>query len=64
VATGQVELGDSVYVDLDESGNDPVFSKLPGGALIGDPQEAGEDTEEFAVLSGAAARQQEFVIAA
>ena len=64
VATGQVELGDSVYVDLDESGSDPVFSKLPGGALIGEPPEAGEEAEEFAALSGAAAHQQEFGIAA
>jgi len=27
VATGQVELGDSVYVDLDDSGGDVAFSK-------------------------------------
>jgi hypothetical protein len=27
VATGQVELGDSVYVDLDDSGYDVAFSK-------------------------------------
>ena len=27
VATGQVEVGDSIYVDLDDSGSDVAFSK-------------------------------------
>jgi len=36
VATGQVEVGDSVYVDLDDSGCDVAFSKRPGTPTISD----------------------------
>jgi len=36
VATGQVELGDSVYVDLDDSGCEVAFSKLYGTPTISD----------------------------
>ncbi|HZE70054.1 MAG TPA: hypothetical protein VE135_11090, partial [Pyrinomonadaceae bacterium] len=36
VATGQVELGDSVYVDLDDSGGDVAFSKRHGTPTISD----------------------------
>jgi ATP-dependent Clp protease ATP-binding subunit ClpB len=36
VATGQVELGDSVYVDLDDSGCEVAFSKDYGTAAISD----------------------------
>lgn len=64
MATGQVEFGDVVHVDLDEGGGEPVFSKRPGGALIGGAQGAGEGGEEFATLYGEAARQQGLGIAA
>jgi len=36
VATGQLEVGDSVYVDLDDSGCDVAFSKRHGTATISD----------------------------
>ena len=36
VATGQVEVGDSVYVDLDDSRCDVAFSKRHGTATISD----------------------------
>jgi ATP-dependent Clp protease ATP-binding subunit ClpA len=36
VATGQVEVGDSVYVDLDDSGCDVAFSKRHGTPTISD----------------------------
>jgi ATP-dependent Clp protease ATP-binding subunit ClpB len=36
VATGQVEFGDSVYVDLDDSGCDVAFSKQHGATTISD----------------------------
>jgi ATP-dependent Clp protease ATP-binding subunit ClpB len=36
VATGQVEFGDSVYVDLDDSGCDVAFSKRRGTPTISD----------------------------
>src|SRR6476660_15053 len=36
VATGQVEVGDSVYVDLDDSGCDVAFSKHHGATTISD----------------------------
>ena len=36
VATGQVEFGDSVYVDLDDSGCDVAFSKQHGTPTISD----------------------------
>ena len=58
MATGQVEVGDSVFMDLDEGGGEPVFSKRPGGALIGGAQAAAEGAEEFAALYGSSASQQ------
>ena len=36
VATGQVEFGDSVYVDLDDGGCDVAFSKDYGTPAISD----------------------------
>ena len=36
VATGQVEVGDSVYVDLEDSGHDIAFSKRYGTPTISD----------------------------
>ena len=36
VATGQLSFGDSVYVDLNDSGSDVEFSKRSGEALLGD----------------------------
>src|ERR1700752_846758 len=36
VATGQVEVGDSVYVDLDDSGCDVAFSKHHSASTISD----------------------------
>ncbi|MCM3904989.1 MAG: AAA family ATPase [Pyrinomonadaceae bacterium] len=36
VATRQVEVGDSLYVDLDDSGCDVAFSKRPGTPTISD----------------------------
>ena len=64
VATGQVEFGDSVYVDLDDSGCNLVFSKRPGGTLIGDSQAGDEFAEDFNALRGAAVRSQQAVVAA
>ena len=37
VATGQVEVGDSVYVDLDDSGSDVAFSKRHGIPTLSNP---------------------------
>ena len=64
VATGQVEFGDSVFVDLDDSGCNLVFSKRLGGTLIGDSHAADEFAEEFNALLGAAVRSQQAVAAA
>jgi len=64
VATGQVEFGDSVYVDLDDSGCNLVFSKRPGGTLIADSHAADEFAEEFNALLGAGVRSQQAVAAA
>jgi ATP-dependent Clp protease ATP-binding subunit ClpB len=64
VATGQVEFGDSVFVDLDDSGCNLVFSKRPGGTLIGDSHAADEFAEEFNALLGAGVRSQQAVAAA
>ena len=63
MATGQVELGDAVYVDMDEDG-EPVFSKRPCGALIGGAQGAEEGAEEFATFYGAPTRRQGLGISA
>jgi ATP-dependent Clp protease ATP-binding subunit ClpA len=51
VATGQVQFGDSVYVDVDESCN-AVFSKRSEGALISGSPGAREEAEQFASLLG------------
>lgn len=51
VATGQVQFGDSVYVDVDESCN-AVFSKRSEGALIGGSPGVREEAEQFASLLG------------
>lgn len=64
VATGQVEFGDSVYVDVDETGRNAVFSKRSEGALIGDSPVALEEAEQFASLLGAITLSQEFGFAA
>ena len=40
VATGQVGLGDLVYVDLQPGSNKLFFSKRPGGALVNEASEA------------------------
>ena len=53
VATGQVDLGDLIYVDLDESGEDVAFSKRPGETLIGDSALV-EAAEEYIPFVGAA----------
>ena len=64
VATGQVEFGDSVYVDLDDNGCNLVFSKRPSGTLIGDSHAGDEFAEEFNALLGAGVRSQPAVAAA
>ncbi len=63
VATGQVEFGDSVYVDLDDSGCNLVFSKRADGILIGDSHAGDEFAEEFNALLGAGVRSQQAVAA-
>jgi ATP-dependent Clp protease ATP-binding subunit ClpB len=63
VATGQVEFGDSVYVDLDDSGCNLVFSKCADGTLIGDSHAGDEFAEEFNALLGAGVRSQQAVAA-
>jgi ATP-dependent Clp protease ATP-binding subunit ClpB len=55
VATEQVGLGDLVHVDLQEGSNKLLFSKRSGGALISEPQEAGEPLEETETKSGGVA---------
>jgi ATP-dependent Clp protease ATP-binding subunit ClpB len=55
VATEQVEFGDSVYVDLDASDGNIVFSKHSGGALIGFPQEDEEVAGHSEAVSGVGA---------
>jgi len=64
VATGQVAFGDSVYIDLDDSGCNLVFSKCPGGILIGASHAGDEFAEEFNALLGAGVRSQQAVAAA
>ena len=63
VATGQVKSGDAVYVDLDETGSEPLFSKRSGGALNDDLLQVEERAEESEGLLGAGVareRTQEF----
>ena len=64
VATGQVELGDSIYVDLDDSGCDVVFSKRPGVTPIGESHAGDESAEEFNALLGAAALRHQSAVTA
>lgn len=66
VATRQVESGDEVYVDLDETGSEPLFSKRSGGALDDDLPPIEEQAEESAGVLGAGVvreRRQEFRVA-
>jgi len=66
VATGQLQSGDVVYVDLDETGSEPLFSKRSGGALDDDLPPIEEQAEESAGVFGAGVvpeRKQEFRVA-
>jgi ATP-dependent Clp protease ATP-binding subunit ClpA len=54
VATGQVEFNDSVYVDLDDTG-EVVFSKRPGTTPIMEPPVVDEPLERFFPVLGAMA---------
>jgi ATP-dependent Clp protease ATP-binding subunit ClpB len=58
LATGQVDLGDLIYVDLDESGEDVAFSKRPGKTPLGDSALV-EATEEYIPFFGAAVQSQQ-----
>jgi ATP-dependent Clp protease ATP-binding subunit ClpB len=58
VATGQVSFGDSVYVNLNDSGSDVEFSKRSGGTPIGDSDGA-EAPAEFTAFLGAAQQSQQ-----
>ncbi len=58
VATGQVSFGDSVYVDLNDSGSDVEFSKRPGEIPIGDLDGAPVPAEFTAFLSAVQQTQQ------
>jgi ATP-dependent Clp protease ATP-binding subunit ClpB len=64
VATGQLEIGDSVYIDLDHSGCEIAFSKRPFGTPISEWQAADEAPEEFNGLLGAAAAAAPIVLTA
>lgn len=52
VATGQIGLGDLVYVDLDEYTHKLIFSKSSGGALIHDMPVPKDEPEMLESLSG------------
>jgi len=58
VATGQVSFGDSVYVDLNDSGSDVEFSKRSSETLIGNSDGAAVPAEFTAFLSAAQQSQQ------
>ena len=58
VATGQVDLGDLIYVDLDESGEDVAFSKRPGETPLSDSALI-EAAEEYIPFVGAAVQSQQ-----
>ena len=58
VATGQVSFGDSVYVDLNDSGSDVEFSKRSGEISIGDSDGAAAPAEFTAFLSAVQQSQQ------
>jgi ATP-dependent Clp protease ATP-binding subunit ClpB len=52
VATGQIGLGDLVFVGLNPDTKRLVFSKQSGGALIADMTEAPQQNEQLAARSG------------
>ncbi len=58
LATGQVDLGDLIYVDLDESGEDVAFSKRLGETPISDSALV-EAAEEYIPFIGAAVQSQQ-----
>jgi ATP-dependent Clp protease ATP-binding subunit ClpA len=58
LATGQVDLGDLIYVDLDESGEDVAFSKRPGETPFSDSALV-EAAEEYIPFIGAAVQSQQ-----
>ncbi len=58
LATGQVDLGDLIYVDLDESGEDVAFSKRPGETPLIDSALV-EAAEEYLPFVGAAVQSQQ-----
>ena len=58
VATGQVSFGDSVYVDLNDSGSDVEFSKRSSETLIGNSDGAAVPAEFTAFLSAVQQTQQ------
>src|SRR6266545_3615261 len=58
LATGQVDLGDLIYVDLDESGEDVAFSKRPGETPLIDSALV-EAAEEYIPFAGAAVQSQQ-----
>ena len=62
VASGQVNFGDSVYVDLSDGRTEIQFSKCPGTALLEDAQDS-DEVEEFTALLGAAAIRQQALAA-
>ena len=56
MATGQVEFGDSVYVDVDASGK-LLFSKRSDPALSAELQRVLEETEQSAAIAAAVTPQ-------
>lgn len=58
VATGQVSFGDSVYVDLNDSGSEIEFSKRPGETPVG-LSDGAEAPAEFTAFLGAAQHNQQ-----
>jgi len=64
VASGQVQFGDSVYVDVHERSGNAVFSKRSEGALIGNTPVALEEAEQFASMLGSIALSHQFGFAA
>lgn len=64
LASGQISFGDSVYVDLDESGRIPLYSKRAKEAFTDDTDAAFKEAERFAVLLGAMTVKQQVQLAA
>ena len=64
LASGQISFGDSVYVDLDESGRIPLYSKRAKEAFIDDTDAALKEAEQFAALLGAMTVKQQVQLAA